>query len=82
MHLSITTPSRTLFRGSVDSATFPGVGGRFQVLKDHAALLGSLAAGELTYALGGQVSRLQVERGFVSVHDNEVQVLCELSEVA
>ena len=38
-----------LFEGEVDSATFPGSDGTFQVLNDHAPLVSSLGLGELKY---------------------------------
>ncbi len=77
MHLSIITPSRTVFKGEVDNGTFPGTQGRFHVLKNHAPTVSSLTAGELKYTIGTEVLTLQIRYGFVSINKNEIKVLCE-----
>ena len=53
MQLEIITPDKTIFDGEVESATFPGSKGSFQVLKDHAALISSLDKGKVSYKQNG-----------------------------
>ncbi|HLP34983.1 MAG TPA: F0F1 ATP synthase subunit epsilon [Amoebophilaceae bacterium] len=78
MHLSIITPNRTVFKGDVDSGTFPGTQGRFHVLKNHAPTVSSLTAGELKYTMGTEALTLKIKNGFVSINENEIKVLCEV----
>jgi len=48
MNLTMLTPEREIFKGSVQSITVPGVGGKFQVLKNHAPVVSALEAGVVT----------------------------------
>ena len=48
MNLTILTPEREIFKGNVQSITVPGVGGKFQVLKNHAPVVSALEAGVVT----------------------------------
>ena len=43
-HLVIVSPERTLYEGEVRAVILPGELGKFEVLKDHAPLISSLAA--------------------------------------
>ena len=63
MHLEIITPDQTIFKGEVESATFPGSKGSFQVLKDHAALISSLEKGKVVYQAGNDHQELIVNGG-------------------
>ena len=49
MKLIIYSPEKTVFDGEVEMAEFPGGRGRFQVLKDHDAIISTLVAGEIRY---------------------------------
>ena len=49
MLLEIYTPDRKVFEGQVDSATFPGAKGSFQVLNNHAPLISTLEKGTVVY---------------------------------
>ncbi|MEM7055921.1 MAG: F0F1 ATP synthase subunit epsilon, partial [Bacteroidota bacterium] len=49
MHLTIITPDKKIFEGTVQKVTLPGSSGTFQVLKDHAAILSILNKGPLFY---------------------------------
>ena len=42
------TPEREIFKGNVQSITVPGVGGKFQVLKNHAPVVSAIEAGVVT----------------------------------
>jgi F-type H+-transporting ATPase subunit epsilon len=39
MQLEIVTPDKKVFQGEVSEASFPGAGGAFQVLNNHAPLV-------------------------------------------
>lgn len=77
MHLEIITPDRKVFAGEVSSAKFPGVGGQFEVLDNHAPLISALQAGDvlLTGTAGREAFR--ISGGVVEVLRNSVVVLAE-----
>ena len=77
MHLEIITPDRTVFEGEVDSATFPGSKGSFQVLKNHAALISSLDKGKVVYKINDKENVLVVNGGVVEVLNNNIVLLAE-----
>lgn len=47
MKVEVLTPDTELFNGEAKSVSLPGVDGRFQLLNLHAAMVSSLAAGEI-----------------------------------
>lgn len=77
MQLEIITPDKTIFDGEVDSATFPGSKGSFQVLKNHAALISSLDKGKVIYKINGKEEQLVVNGGIVEVLNNNIILLAE-----
>jgi len=77
MHLEIITPDETIFEGEVESATFPGSKGSFQVLKNHAALISSLDKGKVIYKTNNEEKEMVVNGGIVEVLDNNIILLAE-----
>ncbi|MFY0651537.1 MAG: F0F1 ATP synthase subunit epsilon [Cyclobacteriaceae bacterium] len=81
MFLEIVTPDDKLFEGEVDSATFPGSDGIFQVLNDHAPMISSLGKGELKYVYTehdhAHSKEYNIDGGVVEVLNNKVLVLIE-----
>ena len=78
MYLEIITPDKKVFNGEVDSATFPGTKGSFQVLNNHAPLISTLAQGKITYVSKAEgTHHLQVDGGVVEVLNNKISVLAE-----
>ena len=77
MHLTIITPDRQIFEGEVDSATFPGEDGSFQVLNNHAPLVSALGRGEIRYRGKEVDDSVVVEGGVVEVLKNNISVLAE-----
>ncbi len=77
MHLEIITPDQKVFDGEVESATFPGSDGSFQILNDHAPLISSLAKGDLIYVNNEGTHNLVVDGGVVEVLNNKIIVLAE-----
>ncbi|MBP6386700.1 MAG: F0F1 ATP synthase subunit epsilon [Pseudarcicella sp.] len=73
MQLEIITPDRKVFSGEVNVVTLPGYNGSFQILKDHAPIVATLAKGTLT----ADAQSFQVEGGVVEVLNNKVLVLAE-----
>ncbi len=77
MHLEIITPDKTIFNGEVESATFPGSKGSFQVLKNHAALISSLDKGKVTYRINNNEQEIVVNGGVVEVLNDNIILLAE-----
>lgn len=77
MHLEIITPDKTIFDGEVESATFPGSKGSFQVLKNHAALISSLDKGKVMYRINDSEHEIVVNGGVVEVLNDNIILLAE-----
>lgn len=80
MYLEIITPDKKVFEGEVDSATFPGSDGSFQVLNNHAPIISTLSKGELTYKTKEGAKIITVDGGVVEVKNNKAIVLAESVE--
>ncbi len=48
MNITVLTPDRKVFSGPIASVKVPGTRGEFQVLKNHAPIVSSLEAGQIT----------------------------------
>lgn len=78
MHLEILTPEKKIFEGNVDSATFPGADGSFQVLDNHAPLISLLAQGTVEYKIkGATAEKIAITGGVVEVLRNKVILLAD-----
>ena len=82
LELEVTTPERQLVRERVSEVELPGKGGYMGVLPGHAALLGELGIGRLTYVTGRKRRTLAVHSGFLEVLDDHVRVLADAAERA
>lgn len=76
--LDVISPERTLVHATVDSVELPGTKGRFEVLKDHAALISSLVKGRVAYRTGEKAESVDISSGFVEISDNHVVACVEL----
>ena len=81
--LEITTPERLIAREPVTEAQIPGLDGYLGVLPGHAALLGELGFGELSYKTGGTglLHHVVVHGGFVEINGDTTRVLCTSAEM-
>jgi F-type H+-transporting ATPase subunit epsilon len=77
MYLEVITPEKKVFEGEVLSATFPGVDGSFQVLKNHAALISTCALGTVKIKTSTEEKRFTIDGGVVEVLKNKVVLLAE-----
>jgi F-type H+-transporting ATPase subunit epsilon len=82
LELEIATPERELVRQQVSDVQLPGKDGYLGILPGHAALLGQLGAGALSYTASGQSHYLAVDGGFVEVLEDHVRVLADSAEKA
>lgn len=82
LHLEVATPERELVREDVDEVQVPGKTGYLGILPGHAALLGLLGTGYLSYRSGAQKRFLALSCGFLEVKDDHVRVLADVAERA
>lgn len=76
MNLTILTPDSELFNGHVTSVNVPALGGRFEVLDNHAPIVAALGEGEVRYQTAqGAKASIRIEKGFIEVLNNEVSLL-------
>jgi F-type H+-transporting ATPase subunit epsilon len=75
--LEIITPDGQLYQGEVQSATFPGASGTFQVLENHAPIISSLNKGPMAYVDDEGTHNLEIDGGVVEVLNNKITILAE-----
>ncbi|MBK9984869.1 MAG: ATP synthase F1 subunit epsilon [Saprospiraceae bacterium] len=76
MHLVVLTPDKELFQGTVTSVNVPAIGGRFEVLQNHAPIVAALEKGEVRLKLSkGETKSIRIENGFIEVLRNEISLL-------
>lgn len=78
MILDVISPERTLVHAAVEAVELPGTKGRFEVLRDHAALISSLEKGVIAYRNGEATDKVAISSGFVEINDNHVVACVEL----
>lgn len=77
MHLEIITPEKKVFEGEVTIVTFPGADGSFQVMNDHAPLVGLLKEGMVVYKSKEATKEVKITGGVVEVLKNKVILLAD-----
>jgi F-type H+-transporting ATPase subunit epsilon len=82
LELEIATPERELVREQVAEVQVPGKNGYMGILPGHAALVGLLGVGVLTYELRGRKCYMAVHGGFLEVAEDHVRVLADTAERA
>jgi len=78
MNISVLTPDRSIYKGTITSVKVPGTSGEFQILNNHAPIVSSLDAGKVTIQKdNGEELSFEIERGFVEVLNNEIALLVQ-----
>ena len=82
LELEVATPERSLVCEQVSEVQVPGKGGYMGILPGHAALMGLLGIGTLSYVTvsDGKKKYLSIHAGFVEVLDDHVRVLADCAE--
>lgn len=75
--LNILTPDKMIFEGTVTSVTVPGSDGSFQILKNHAPIISTLADGEVIIKVDNREETINIKGGVVEVLDDKIIVLAE-----
>lgn len=75
MTLKIISAQEILFDGTVTSVSLPGTMGEFTVLRNHAALLSTLTAGNIRYVdEGGNRQTAEISGGIADIDNNVISV--------
>jgi len=77
LKVSVISPERTLFDGSVDSMVAPAFDGEVGILPGHAPMVTLLGKGNLRLGPDGSAGKFLVEGGFLQVVDDAVRVVTE-----
>jgi F-type H+-transporting ATPase subunit epsilon len=75
MNVEILTPDKTLFSGTAEVITLPGMNGSFQILENHAPLIANLNKGNMSIKSGNNTQNFDVKGGLVEVLKNKVVIL-------
>ena len=77
MNLEIITPDKKVYSGEVTSVSVPGTNGRFEMLKDHAPIISTLANGTVKIKDVEGVKTFEVKGGVVENLKNKIVILAE-----
>jgi F-type H+-transporting ATPase subunit epsilon len=80
LHLEVATPERLLIKDDATEVYIPGADGMLGILPEHAALLGELGVGELSFVSSAGRRAIFIGGGWVQVLNNEVRVLADRAE--
>lgn len=82
MKFRLITPEKIALEAEVDSITVPTVTGEITILPQHVALVSQLGSGELTLRQKDREHHYAVSGGFLSVAQDEVEILAESADSA
>jgi len=82
LQVEVVTAEREIYNGEADMVVAKGTEGMLGILPRHAALLTTLAIGEMRIKLGDAEEPLFIAGGFLEVRDNVVTVLADTAEHA
>ena len=77
LKVSVISPERTLFDGTVDSMVAPAFDGEVGILPGHAPMVTLLGKGNLRLGPDGSAGKFLVEGGFLQVVDDAVRIVTE-----
>lgn len=82
MHLTITTPEKTVFNEEVEKILVPTEKGQIGVLPHHINLVSQLTSGEMIITAKGKEKVLAITGGFLDVQHDNVTILADYAEHA
>ncbi len=77
MYLTIQTPDKSIYEGTVTIVTVPGTSGSFQILEDHAPIISTLEDGVVVIQDQGGEKSINIKGGVVEVLNNKITLLAE-----
>jgi F-type H+-transporting ATPase subunit epsilon len=79
MHLEIISPDKAIYKGEVKLVQFPGAGGSFEIMQNHAPLISALAFGKIkVVTIEGAIRYFEIKGGIMEVQKNKIIVLSEM----
>lgn len=78
MKVKITKPDSTLYEGEAQLLQLPGSDGLFEILKNHAPIISSLAKGTIRLMVNDKDTKtFDIRGGVVQCQHNEVLILVQ-----
>lgn len=78
MKVKITKPDSTVFEGEAKQIHLPGVGGRFEMLENHAPIISALSQGTLRVVTPeGQEKLFDIRGGVIKGQKNDILILVQ-----
>lgn len=78
MKVRITKPDSTVFEGEAQQLHLPGVGGRFEMLENHAPIISALSQGILRLVTPeGEEKSFEIRGGVIKGQHNDILILVQ-----
>jgi len=77
MVVELITPDKKAFSGEATSIILPGIDGYFEILENHAPLVGALKEGTVKIKTAGEELQFGISAGVVEVVSNKVSLLAD-----
>lgn len=75
----LSTPDKTFFSGTADSAVLPGSEGYFGIMAHHAQMIAALGLGIVKIQVGTETKLFVVDGGVAEIGPEETVVLADLA---
>lgn len=77
MQVDLITPDKLAYTGQASSVLLPGTDGYFEILDNHAPLVGSLKAGTIRIRSGAENLEFGISSGVAEVSSNKLSILAD-----
>ncbi len=77
MQVELITPDKKAFSGEAFSFILPGMDGYFEILENHAPLVGALKEGKVRIKTTAEELQFGISSGVVEVNHNKVSLLAD-----
>ena len=78
MNITVLTPEKEIYQGTITSVKVPGINGQFEILNNHAAIVAALGQGDVRIVdTKGEKKIFKIKKGFIEVLKNEVSLLVQ-----
>ena len=77
MQVELITPDKKAYSGEAFSVVLPGIDGYFEILDNHAPLVGALKEGKVRIKTQAEELQFGISSGVVEVLSNKVSLLAD-----
>ena len=77
MQVDLITPDKLAYSGEASSVILPGTDGYFEILDNHAPLVGSLKSGIIRIRAGQENLNFGISSGVAEIMANKVSILAD-----